>query len=74
MQGDFEAGGTVISKSGTNYIFDTPFDDDDDCEFARPLLIERVSRDFVKNNTMLKIGQLDQLNSLIDKMLTSERM
>ena len=74
MQGDFETGETVISKSGTNYTLDTPLDSNDDCEFARPLLIERVSKNFIKNNKMLKLGQLDQLNSLIDKMLTGERM
>lgn len=74
MQGDFRVGETVISKSKTRYTLDAPLDDADDCEFARPLLIERVSRNFIKNNSMLKLEQFEQLNSLIDKMLTGQKM
>ena len=74
VQGQFAEGETVITKSGTNYTLDAQLDESDDCEFARPLLIERVSKNLIKNNSMLKLEQLDQLNLLIDKILAGEKM
>lgn len=74
IQGQFGVGETVTTNSGTNYTLDAQLDESDDCEFARPFLIARVSKDFIKKNKMLKFEQLEQLNSLIDKMLTGEKM
>lgn len=73
VEGHFAVGETVISKSGTNYTLDTPLDDNDDCEFARALLISKVSANFIKKNKMLEFEQLENLNSVIDIVLTGKK-
>jgi hypothetical protein len=74
VEGDVVAGGTVKTASGTVYHLQEPLSEDEDCEFARNLLIERVSKNFAKQGTMLKLEQLDELFTLIDQILSGERM
>ncbi|MDO9582187.1 MAG: hypothetical protein Q7J24_03595 [Desulfomicrobium sp.] len=72
--GEPKQGETVVTKSGTNYLLGTELPKDDDCEFARPYLIERVSRNLAKAGQYLKLQQLDELNALIDRVLAGERL
>lgn len=73
VSGEVKTGETIITKSGTNYILGVELSADDDCEFARPYLIERVSRYFQKQGQSLKLEQFDELNALIDRVLAGER-
>ena len=73
VSGEARIGETVTTKSGTNYKLGAELSADDDCEFARPYLIERASRYFQKQGQSLKLDQLDELNALIDRVLAGER-
>ncbi len=72
VSGKFETGEIVITKSGTNYMLGTKLPADQDCEFARPYLIARASRNLQKYGQNLKLEQLDELNRVIDKVLGIE--
>jgi hypothetical protein len=74
VEGDVVECGTVKTASGTVYHLQKPLPEDQDCEFARNLLIERVSRNFAKQGKMLKLEQLEELFTLIDRILSGERM
>lgn len=74
VSGEPKQGETVVTKSGTNYTLGTELPKNNDCEFARPYLIERVSRNFAKVGQSLKLQQLDELNALIDRVLAGERL
>jgi len=73
VSGEVKTGETIITKSGTNYVLGVELSADNDCEFARPYLIERVSRNFAKQGQSLRLEQLDELNALIDRVLAGER-
>jgi len=73
VSGEVKTGETIITKSGTNYILGVELPPDNDCEFARPYLIERASRYFQKQGRSLKLDQLDELNALIDRVLAGEK-
>jgi hypothetical protein len=73
VSGEARIGETVITKSGTNYVLGAELPKDDNCDFARPYLIERVSRNFAKQGKSLKLDQLDELNALINRILAGER-
>jgi len=73
VSGEARIGETVTTKSGTNYKLGAELSADDDCEFARPYLIERASRYFQKQGQSLKLEQFDELNALIDRVLAGER-
>jgi len=74
VAGELVQGGTIQTKSGSIYTLETPLSSDDDCEFARGLLIERVSRSLEKQGRMLKFEDLEKLNSIIDRVLAGDRM
>jgi hypothetical protein len=74
VSGEPKPGETVVTKSGTNYLLGTELPKDDDCEFARPYLIVRVSRNLAKAGQSLKLEQLGELNALIDRVLAGERL
>ena len=74
VEGDAVESGTVKTASGSVYHLEKPLPEDEDCEFARNLLVERVSRNFAKQGKMLKLEQLDELFILIDRILSGERM
>lgn len=69
VMGKLSQGEMIQTKSGTTYILEEPLPEEEDVEFARPLLIARVSRNFQKNSMSLKLEHLEQLNSIIDKIL-----
>jgi len=70
--GDLVQGGIVQTKTGTTYELEEPLPQDEDCEFARALLVERVSRNFNKQGKVLTLSQLEQLFQIIDKILTNQ--
>lgn len=72
VSGKFETGEIVITKSGTSYMLGTKLPPDLDCEFARPYLIVRASKNLQKCGQNLKLEQLDELNRIIDKILGVE--
>lgn len=74
VSGEPKPGETVVTQSGTNYMLGTELPKDDDCEFARPYLIERVSRNLAKAGQSLKLEQLGELNALIDRVLAGEEI
>lgn len=69
--GDLVQGGTVQTISGTTYKLEEPLPQDEDCEFARGLLVERVSRNFNKQGKVLTLDELEALFKIIDKILAS---
>ena len=73
VDGKVGEGEIVKTQSGTIYKLGTPLPADDDCEFAKPLLVERVGRYFAKNDSALSLQQLEQLLALIDKVLSSRK-
>lgn len=72
VSGKFETGEIVITKSGTRYMLGAKLQPDLDCEFARPYLIVRASKNLQKCGQNLKLEQLDELNRIIDKILGVE--
>lgn len=74
IKGELVQGGKVQTKSGSIYVLEEPLPEEEDCEFARNLLVERVSRNFEKNGWVLKLEQLEQLFQIIDRILADERM
>lgn len=74
VEGEAVEGGTVKTASGTVYHLQKALPEDQDCEFARNLLVERVSRNLAKQGKMLKLEQLGELFTLIDRILAGERM
>lgn len=69
VTGDLVQGGSAQTKSGTMYYLEEPLPGNEDCDFVRNLLVERVSRNFEKEGKILKLDQLDELFRLIDKIL-----
>lgn len=73
VDGKISEGEIVKTQSGTIYKLGTPLPIDDDCDFAKPLLIERAGRYFAKYNASLSLEQLEKLLVLIDKVLSSRK-
>jgi hypothetical protein len=73
IDGNLVQGGTVRTKSGTIYELENPLPENADCEFARNLLVERVSRNFNKEGKELTLSQLEQLFQIIDKILINQK-
>lgn len=73
VEGEAIEDGVIKTKTGTIYTLETPLSENMDCEFARDLLIERAIRYFEKKGTTLKLDQLEELNSHIDKILASPK-
>ncbi len=73
VMGAIVQGGTVQTKSGTIYILENPLHENEDSEFARPLLLERAFRYFEKNSKILNIEGLEQLISRIDNILVCKK-
>ena len=70
--GSVKEGDVVISKSGTQYHLGAPLPADDDCEFARSLLMGRCYKNAAQDNNPLHISHLDQVNELITDILTGQ--
>lgn len=73
VDGKISEGEIVQTQSGTIYKLGAPLPVDDDCEFAKPLLVERAARYFAKHNSALSLEQLEKLLDLIDKVLSSRK-
>lgn len=67
--GEAAEGKVVRTKSGTEYTLGTPLPEDEDCEFARGLLIQRVSQNLNAQGQTLRLDQLEKLMPIIDEIL-----
>ena len=74
IDGNLIQGGTVRTKSGTIYELENQLPENEDCEFARGLLVERVSRNFNKEGKVLKLEDLETLYKIIDKILATQEI
>ena len=72
VAGDLIQGGSVQTKSGTIYKLEEPLPQDEDCEFAKGLLVERVSRNFNKQGKVLPLAELETLLQIIDRILAGK--
>ncbi|WP_147820167.1 hypothetical protein [Salidesulfovibrio onnuriiensis] len=70
--GDVQEGDTIISKSGTSYHLGEPLPSDDDCEFARGLLLQRCGKNAEAEGRILSVYQLEEACKLITEILTGE--
>jgi hypothetical protein len=73
VAGEAVEGEVVQTKSGTLYTLGTPLPEDEDCEFARGLLAERVSLNLAKQGQTLHLDQLDKLMAMIDEVLETNK-
>lgn len=69
MDGEAAEGNVVRTKSGTEYTLGVPLPEDEDCEFARGLLIQRVSQNLNAQGQTLRLDQLEKLMPVIDEIL-----
>lgn len=69
VEGDLREGGIVRTKSGSTYLLKTPLSTNEDCEFARCLLVERVSRAFQSQGKILRFEDMEALNRIIDTII-----
>ena len=67
--GEVAPGNTVRTKSGTSYTLGAPLPEDEDCEFARGLLFERVSINLERCGRSMRLEDMGQINQLIDEVL-----
>lgn len=72
IEGEAVPHGLVKTKSGTNYLLKDQLAKTENCEFARGLLVERVSRNFAKQGFNLNLDNFVKLNLIIDKILTND--
>lgn len=69
VEGEAIEGNVVRTKSGTEYTLGTPLPEDEDCEFARGLLIQRASQNLNAQGQTLRLDQLEELMPIIDEVL-----
>lgn len=69
VEGDLREGGIVRTKSGSTYLLRSPLPKDESCEFARYLLVERVSRYFNSQGKTLRLEDLETLERIIDTII-----
>ena len=70
--GDVREGDTIISKSGTSYHLGEPLPSEDDCEFARGLLMYRCSKNAEAEGMILSVPHFEEANEIITEMLTGK--
>ena len=73
MTGEAIEGAVVQTKSGTLYTLGTPLPEDEDCEFARGLLVERVGQNLAKQGQTLQLDQLEKVMLMIDEVLETNK-
>jgi len=69
VEGNLCEGGVVRTKSGSTYMLGVPLPENENCEFVRYLLIERVSRAFHSQGKPLRLEDMEVLNGIIDTII-----
>lgn len=72
IEGELNEGGSAKTKTGSIYYLLEPLPEDEDCEFARELLMQRVFSAFNMQNRSLTFDDLRALDLLIDKIVCSK--
>ncbi len=72
VDGDLHEGGIVRTKSGNTYLLKSPLPENENCEFARYLLVERASRYFVSQGKMLRLEDIETLDRIIDTIMAGK--
>ena len=74
VDGDLHEGGIVRTKSGSTYLLKSQLPKDENCEFARHLLVERVSRYFNSQGKVLNFEDFKALDRIIDSIIAGKHM
>ena len=72
VDGDLCEGGVVRTKSGSIYTLKSPLPENENCEFARYLLVERASRYFNSQGKTLRLEDLEALERIIDTIISKK--